>query len=518
MTKISEPYINMPIVGAQTPVANAAQRILIAGQMTAAGSATEGALNRSVTPDGVAALVGEGSMLEDAYTGLREINEVTPVDIIAMDDLGAGTTAIGSISAAGTATAAGEYEITIGSERNGKALVAIEDEDTAAEAATKIAAAFADLGKCVCAVAVDGTTVTKVNATYRHKGLEGNFVPISIKGTVPGLALTITAMTGGAGTPDLSTLFDVVSNQRYQQVVIPGSWGVTELSTFLDGRFNVANKIMDGVGYVTVADAVANDLIDDLEEMNSKCVVVFADKVEAQAELTGPSKVENLFARSAMFAAVDALRMTPEQDISEYITAGDSPLDLVGGPALATLPYFNTPLPVPVSLPGVGWEQLEIEAIKTAGGSVIGDNVSGTATIVGEVVTTYKFDNAGNPDITFKYLNTVKASSVGREYMFNQLKRDCAQSRLTEGDLIAGRSMNNEASLTAKFVKYYSALSGAEYCITEAGEEALQYFIRNLTIQINKATGTVTASMKVPIVTQLRTIVVPWQISFSTAA
>jgi hypothetical protein len=165
----------------------------------------------------------------------------------------------------------------------------------------------------------------------------------------------------------------------------------------------------------------------------------------------------------------------------------------------------------------MGWGETEIESIKAAGGTIIGTNTSGTSTILGEVVTTYKFDNAGNADSTFKYLNTVDASSAGREYMFNQIKRDCAQSRLTEGDRIPGRNMHNQSSIIGKFLEYYGTLSGGDYCILQAGEQARQYFLRYLTVTLSLSNGTVTATMKCPVVTQLRTVIATWQIVFSAA-
>ena len=116
--------------------------------------------------------------------------------------------------------------------------------------------------------------------------------------------------------------------------------------------------------------------------------------------------------------------------------------------------------------------------------------------------------------ISFKFLNYVDTSSNAREYMFNNAKSDFAQSRLTLGDLIPFRNINNADSIAARFVGYYSRLSEQDFVLTQAGESALQYYKQNLSVTIDLAEGKATVLQQVPIVTQLRTIISTFQLVF----
>jgi phage tail sheath gpL-like len=217
-----------------------------------------------------------------------------------------------------------------------------------------------------------------------------------------------------------------------------------------------------------------------------------------------------------MFAAVRSLRLTQDASISRYLTSSAS-LDQFGGPALASLPYFNTPIP---QMPNItaprGWTTAEIELLLAGGISVIGANATGSAALVGEVVTTYKTDSAANEDITWKFLNYVDTSSNVREYMFNNYKSRFAQSRLTSGSVSRGRDMANDVVIRAYTEQLYKDLSGPNFILVQAGEDAIVYFKDNLTLTLDLANGKVTITMFVPIVTQLRQIIATIKIAFDT--
>jgi len=513
MTQISQPDTTVNIIGANVTARNAAQRALFLGQKLAGGTAVAGALTRDVEDSQVAGLVGTGGMLEDAITAFREINPLTPIDLIALDDP-AGSQSVGEFIFSGAPTEAGTLEFGVGSPRNGVASIAVLTTDTPTSLAAKLAAAYATKTSCVCALAVDGVDDTQVNVTYRHAGTEGDEVPLRVVGKVAGLSVAITAMTGGAGVPTLPTISTIVGNTRYQQVMQPGSYGVANLKTLLDARWNVQNRVLDGVGIVTLADTKANH-VTALNLLNSQNIVYQCEGVENEADYKGPSIFENLFARSAMIGAIKALRLTDGANITRYVNAAGGPNDGTGGPALASLPYFNTPLPLPVMEVGFGFDDTEIEEIVAAGGFVVGNNVANNGIIIGEVPTTYKTDAGGSEDPSFKYLNYVDTSSQAREFMFNNIKKDCAQSRLTLGDLVPNRNINNEASIRAKFIRYFGILAKDPYVLVQDGEEARNFFIQNLSVAIDLVTGLVTVNMKVPIVTQLRTIVANLQLAFS---
>jgi hypothetical protein len=198
------------------------------------------------------------------------------------------------------------------------------------------------------------------------------------------------------------------------------------------------------------------------------------------------------------------------------ITANGA-LDSIGGAALASKPYFNTPFPnLTLMRTGFGFESLEVKAIEDAGGALIGNNSAGNQVICGAVPTTYKTDFAGNQDVTFKYLNYRDTSSSIREYFFNNLKKRFAQSRLTQGSIVRGRDMANDLVIAAFCEKLYQDLSGAEYVLVQDGIDAIEYFKNNLIVSLDLSLGRATIQMKTALVTQLRDIRATQKISFST--
>ncbi len=514
MTEVSQPDVTLNILGATVPVGNTAQRCLITAQMLAAGSATAGDLYSDVQQTDIEALFGLGTQIDNEFDAFRSINDITPIDVIPLDDP-TGDAAIGTLTFAGAATEAGSYEMVVGDERRGKATITVSSGDADTVVATAFATAYALLTRCVAPATVNGGTPEQVDFTCRNDGTEGNFIPLKLTGEVAGLTTALTVMAAGTGVPTLTSVFDVVGQTRYQEVPLPGTYGTDELIAFLDARWNVNNRVQDGTGYVTVSDTKANHQT-ALGLLNSQSIDYQCAKQEVATDnYKGPEVTETLPGRSCMVAAIKALRLTDGADISAYVDAAGGPSDATGGAAAGSLPYFNTPLPIPVMPDTFGWTDLEVTELNTAGGYVIGNNTAGNSMLIGEVVTTYKTDIAGNPDLSFKYQNYADTISQVREYMFNNIKADCNQSRLTTGDLVPDRKINNVNSIRNKFTRYFGILSGPDFVLTVAGEAARNYFIKNLTITINATTGLVTGSMKVPIVTQLRTIVVPIEIAFN---
>ena len=146
----------------------------------------------------------------------------------------------------------------------------------------------------------------------------------------------------------------------------------------------------------------------------------------------------------------------------------------------------------------------------------MGVNATGTSALVGEVKTTFKTDSASAPDPTFGFLNYVDTASNVREYIFNNLKARFAQSRLTAGSVSRGRSMANGVIIRAYCEQLYQDLAGPNFVLVQDGEAAFKFFKDNLAIVLDLENGKVTITMFVPIVTQLRTIIVTIKVAFST--
>ena len=508
----SNPKTTFTIVAANTVVENAEQKVLLVGQMIS-GTATPGALvtniqNESSEND----LFGRQSQLAEMVRAFKRINPVSRLDAIPLADNGSGVAATAAVTFTGTATASGTLYVSVGSSVNHRYQLDVSSGNTAATLATNLTALItADLSALMSAAAVSGAC----NLTALNDGTIANSYTIKVEGLVEGISVAITAPSAGATDPSVTSVFDVIDGLRYQTIVMPVQYGTSTLGTLLTSRFNVDNDVLDGIGVFTKIDTYAN-LVTLGGTLNNQSLIVLGNQTVSRTALKGGQIVEFDFCISAEFAAVRALRLTLDQNISQYVLGGES-RDQFGGPALSTLPYFNTPFyNLPVIEQGDQFTSLEIDALNAAGISVLLNNIANNQLIAGQIVTTYKTDAGGNPDLSYKYLNYVDTISNIREYMFNNAKSDFRQARLTQGDLVPNRRMFNQAGIEAVFDGYYLALSGPDFVLVQAGEGAMQYFKENRSASIDLSQGQVTMNMVVPIVTQLREILATLKISFST--
>jgi phage tail sheath gpL-like len=515
MNGISQPDIDFTITPAVETQSTLPQKVLFIGQMTAAATATTGELQTSIgNASEENGLFGIDSMLAGMIRAGKIINGQTRFDAIGLDDNGAGTAAAGAVVfATGPATEAGTFTVTIGSDANHKYEIAVADTDTVTTVGDALVTAItADTKAPFSGI----NTAGSVAITFGHKGTVGNSMTLKVEGTVAGITHSVTAMTGGATDPVITTLFDVIDGERYQTIVWPSEYGYTAVTAELDPKFNPTNDILDGVAISGETDTFANLKIAGNAE-NSLSLNILGNKIVNDTSYKGSALLEFNYVMSSQFAAVRSLRLTEGASIARYVISTFGARDSFGGPAIASLPYFNTPffeLPqVPV---GKGFTKIEVEELQPAGVSALGNNRAGNTVIAGEMVTTRKTDSAGNPEKTFKFLNNVDTSVTIREFMFNNLKARFAQSRLTEGDLVPNRNMANQGVIEAFTDGLYSTLSGEDYVLTQAGKDALKYFKANRSVTLNMEDGEVTVIMKTPIVVQLRKMIVNMQISFST--
>lgn len=512
-TQILQPEVTISLANADLAVSNFDQKVLLIGQKLSGGTAPDGVLVTNISSSGAPenGLFGESSMAAEMVRRFKVVNPVSQLDAIPLDDDGAGVPRQVTITIVGTATAAGTLIVVAGSEKQNRFEIAVASGDTPTIIALAIETAInADTKGPFTA----GAAVGVVTLTADNDGTVANDLGVETSGTVAGVTGQAVAETvAGATDPTLTGILDVATS-RYQAIIWP-YLDVTVVKAFLDARFNSTNEILDGMAFIGTVDTLSNHLT-ALNLQNSESLTFFNDKVESEINYIGPAQNEPTYSKSAQFAAARSLRLTQDASISRFITSSAS-LDQFGGPALASLPYFNTPLPdLPIITEGRGWTQLEIKQLFDAGGSVMGVNASGTSALVGEVKTTFKTDTAGNPDPTFGLLNLVDTASNVREYFFNNLKARFVQSRLTEGPVSRGRDQANEIVIRAFNEKLYQDLAGPNFVLVQDGEPAIVFFKDNLVIVLDLATGKVTITMQVPIVTQLRTIIITIKIAFST--
>lgn len=511
MTKSVLPRVTVNINAAALIVGIQPQKILFVGQQVSEGTATELVLQSNIQNGNENTLFGAKSILANVIRHARKVNPVNQFDAIAVNDDASGVPAVGTITIAGTATSTGTLTIIVGSQSDFSVDVAVNIGDTPTIIGDAIVTAVDAL---INGVVDADNTAGVVTFTANNDGTIGNSIPLESKGAedIAGVTTVVVTMAAGVNDPTLTTVFDAVGDSRYQAVVWCFPNNLTPLTSFLDPRFNVTNDVLDGMGFTANVDTFST-LTAAISTENSESLVFFGFKKETETEYAGPSLVEMPMFAASQFAAIRSLRFTVGESISNFVISNVGALDSIGGPALASKPYFNTPLSTFFTETNErGWTRTEITSLNTAGISIMGNNRGVTEYIVGEVLTTFKTNDS------FKFLNFVDTSSTIREFFVNNLHNRYQQFRLTDGDLVAGHDQANENSLRATLIEFYNILSGTGFILTQAGEVARRFFIDNLSVSINLSNGSATITMQTPLVTQLREIIATMTIVFSPSS
>jgi phage tail sheath gpL-like len=515
----SNPQVNIQLLPAAIVDAYADRRDLIVGQIGSAGTAVDGVLNTNIetlTTAEVKTLFGATSFLtRQILTWMTANGGASPLDVIGMDEATSDTVAAECVvTFTGTsATSDGEYKITFVDDTLYRLTIPVTTGDTPTIIAAAVAAAVGALDDPVFTAAA---LVGAVTATATDVGTVGNYYGVKIDGVVPGITVTITNDWHlGETDPTLTGIFDVIEGIRYTGCLWPEHWN-TSLSipkSEFESRFNPDNALMDGTVFHGFSDTYAN-ILTELSTENSQCIVYMGSNVVDLAAHKGPAILRPADWVTAEFSGIRARRLTTDAGIADYIISTSGGYDAFGGPSLASLPYFNTPLDnVPVTSSSNLFSATEQGNLEDAGYSTYGCNRSQNAMITGPVVTNWTTDAGGNPNVSFHYLNYVDTGSACREVFFNTLKSTFAQTRLTEGDLIPGRSMANAESIKAELLRIYKVLAGL--ALTQAGRAAESYFAQNTTVTVSLADRKATVIGLLPIVTQLGTINYSLQLSFT---
>lgn len=512
----SKPNVTANLNSAQTAASVGDRKTLLIGQMVS-GTATSGTLYEGLLSDAdINDKFGRTSQIAKAsraHLKALSITRIKPtVDVIGLSDNGSGVDATGSVAFSGTATEAGTITIYVDS-LNGKYSLTVASGDTATTIGAALETAItADLDAVVTASNSTGTvTLTAVNA-----GTQGNTIGIKVVGSVAGITTTFTdSLSGGATDPSLTTLFDAIDGVRYTSIVYPHEWGVSTLTTETESRFNVDNKILDGLGIVCETNTYAN-IKANADSYNQKTLAYIGNRKVSNTDHVGGGIFESPLVIAAVFAAIREIRLTVGTNTSSIVTNGQN----IGGSFFGGIPYHNTPfINLPTIETGNDFTDEEAIELESSGVILLRNNPANTVLICNEAVTTYKTNTLGAKDLTYKYLNYFDTLTIVREYFFNNLKADLSQHILTTGELIQGRPMINKDVFIAKMMGYYSTLSGYNgdnsYVLLRSSEAEKKAFRDSLdSVDITLSTGTITAESIANIVTQVRNIIVNFTPTF----
>ena len=199
------------------------RKIIVIGQQSPTGTATALTSNR-ITSDGTAdQLYGKGSMLAGMLKTLRKANSYTEVWAMGLADIAAGAASKAELTITGPATAAGTLALLV----NGISVqVGVSADDTADTIATAIITAVNKLPDTQVTAALKADSTTIVTLTANWKGVTGNAMDVRLnyytgEQTPAGVAVAMTAFTGGTGTPDIAAVVAALGDDWYTDIVFP---------------------------------------------------------------------------------------------------------------------------------------------------------------------------------------------------------------------------------------------------------------------------------------------------------
>lgn len=195
-------------------------RVLLLGQPLPTGTAAPLVPVRVLSADHAVSLFGRGSMLAGMAAAFKKGNEDSDLWAVPVADNAAGQAAVGTVTMGGSAVAAGTLLLYVGG-------IKVQTAVAVGASATTVAGDLADAVNALPDLPVTASaTGAVVTITARHKGeacnsldmrttyWQGDIVPA-------GITVTIAAMSGGSGNPDVSDALAALGDVQYHHVITP---------------------------------------------------------------------------------------------------------------------------------------------------------------------------------------------------------------------------------------------------------------------------------------------------------
>ncbi|MGA5655262.1 phage tail sheath subtilisin-like domain-containing protein [Rahnella contaminans] len=258
------------VTGTPTPL----NKVLVFGQMDTTGTAVSGTLYNVYSPSMAQGLFGRSSMLAAQLAAFKDVNTNADVWAIALDDDEAGAKATGGLSITGTASANGTLSVMIGGVRIRQGVITGDDADDIS--ASLVATINTNLDVPVIASVYvppappeqpqaepDPVTPTVV-FTARHAGEFGNDIDIRVnyytgEQLPTGIACTPVVMTGGTANPDVSPVIAGMGDEWWNYVINPynDQANLDILAEELVKRWG-PDKMIDGMAFMAYRGTLAD--------------------------------------------------------------------------------------------------------------------------------------------------------------------------------------------------------------------------------------------------------------------
>lgn len=450
------------------------QRILVIGQRRSAGSVTALTPTLVTSYNQAVANFGVGSMLAGMFKTLFDNNSTTEKWAIALDDVGGGTAAHGTI----TVTAASSLSGTIYLYLGGKLItvsVAAGDDDNAI--ATAIAAAInADTELPVTATVASEV----VTVTYKHKGTVGNKYNMqanfagALAGEIypGGVSLAFVQLASGATDPDVATAFAVLPDEVFDYMLMPyiASAALNATDTELDNRWGPTRMLE---GHMFVADKGSVSTIGTLGNgRNNEHVTLF----DAANDSLEPPYI---WASALVGQVAKASALDPARPFTDIELIG-----ITAPPAASrrTQSERNTLL----------YDGVATHRIGTDG-----------KVYIERLTTTYQLNSASLTDPTYLDANTVFTLARLRQTSRAMISNRFARAKIADNGT---QTQTGSSTVTPNAIKAEFAALGGLWA-ANAWIENLPDFITNIIVERNESDPTrVDVVLKPNLVNQLQII------------
>ena len=365
------------------------RRLLLIAQKTSSGNAVLNSLNKAVGNDADAvALCGDGSMGVAMWRAAKaNLAPGVPIDLIVVPEASGSVAATGQIQlviSGSTFPNAGTIPVYIGGVR---VSVAVSTSDTPAIAVTRLVAAINAVASLPVTASV-GSSTNILLLTAKWGGTSGNDIDIRQlyypDDALPtGLYALVTAMSGGAGVPDITLAIAAMAAYRATEIVCPytDASNMALLEAELETRWG-ANNMQDGQAVTSVRfanSAAAQTWLNgrNSAQVHTICTVADASSPWETAAMVG--------------AAIESLAATDP-------AVPHMGIDLAG---------YKGPMA------GKHWSGTTPNDLLTVGGSVLVIHDDYTAEL-SRVVTNYTKNGRGAADRSKASLNWIKTMSYYR--------------------------------------------------------------------------------------------------------
>ncbi|WP_413535066.1 phage tail sheath subtilisin-like domain-containing protein [Rahnella inusitata] len=222
-SNIRTPLFFAEFNNSQANTATATQRTLVIGQaLTSAGAVLNIPVIES-SASNVAGIYGAGSMLHNQMVAYLANDVAGEIYLLPLADGAAQTAATGTVTLTTAPTETGVISLYIAGQR---VQVTVLSTDTVTSMAAALTAAIA----AKTALPVTATSALGVvTLTAKNKGAHGNGIDLRLnyqgsaggENTPAGLGITLTAMTGGAGAPDMTAALANLGDRTFDFIVTP---------------------------------------------------------------------------------------------------------------------------------------------------------------------------------------------------------------------------------------------------------------------------------------------------------